>query len=295
MAVWRDRYIRCIGILMLWMLLQPAVAAAIPDGKGMLFLLERDGLTPSYIFGTIHSEDERVLQLSPLVRKAFSKAETVALEMTLDGDSMLAAAMAMLYRDGRDLPGVIGKQRYKRVVTAFSGQGVPEVALQHYKPWAVAIILSMPPTKSGEFLDLVLYKDAVKGEKKVVGLETVDEQHSIFDDLSEEQQILMLDDALDSLEQLPVMFGRLLEAYLARDMAALVEISEGYMEQGDPELEEVFQQRLIDDRNQLMVERMVPLLQQGGCFVAVGALHLPGEQGILHLLGQMGYRITVVY
>jgi uncharacterized protein YbaP (TraB family) len=285
-----------MGMLLIWMLLlQPAVAADIPHGKGLLFLLERDGLDPSYIFGTIHAEDKRVLKLPLPVRKAFDSARTVALEMTLDGTNMMAASMAMLYTDGRDLPGVIGKRRYKRVVAALDGRNLPEAALRLYKPWAVATMLSMPPTKTGEFLDLVLYRKAVADKKKVVGLETVVEQLSVFDDLPESQQIAMLDDALNNLKQLPTMLDQLMKAYLARDMTALVQTSEKFMKQGDQALEEMFQQRLVEDRNLTMVKRMLPLLQKGRLFVAVGALHLPGEKGILQLLEQMNYRVSVVY
>jgi uncharacterized protein YbaP (TraB family) len=215
--------------------------------------------------------------------------------MTLDGTNMMAASMAMLYTDGRDLPGVIGKRRYKRVVAALDGRNLPEAALRLYKPWAVATMLSMPPTKTGEFLDLVLYRKAVADKKKVVGLETVVEQLSVFDDLPESQQIAMLDDALNNLKQLPTMLDQLMKAYLARDMTALVQTSEKFMKQGDQALEEMFQQRLVEDRNLTMVKRMLPLLQKGRLFVAVGALHLPGEKGILQLLEQMNYRVSVVY
>ncbi len=289
-------YLCRMGALLLWiLLLPPAVAADIPHGKGVLFLLERDGLASSYIFGTIHAEDKRVLQLPSPVREAFSAAETVVLEMTMDGENILAASMAMLYTDGRDLPGVIGEKRFQRVVAALAGRNMPEEVLRYYKPWSVATILSMPPTKTGEFLDLVLYRQALADRQKVVGLETVDEQLSIFDELSESDQIAMLDDALDNLQQLPTMLRRLMDAYLARDMAALVQTSEEFMQHGDPAIEEMFQQRLVDDRNHRMVARLQPLLQEGRLFVAVGALHLPGEKGILQLLEQKGYRVTVIY
>jgi uncharacterized protein len=51
----------------------------------------------------------------------------------------------------------------------------------------------------------------------------------------------------------------------------------------------------VDERNLRMVERMTDRLAEGGVFVAVGALHLPGERGILNLLAGRGYRISRVY
>jgi uncharacterized protein YbaP (TraB family) len=53
--------------------------------------------------------------------------------------------------------------------------------------------------------------------------------------------------------------------------------------------------RLISDRNRLMVERMSGILDQGAAFIAVGAMHLPGEDGILNLLESMSYRIRRIY
>jgi uncharacterized protein YbaP (TraB family) len=58
---------------------------------------------------------------------------------------------------------------------------------------------------------------------------------------------------------------------------------------------EAFLRRLIDDRNVQMVERMLPRLQRGSTFIAIGALHLPGEKGILQLLAEKGYTVSVVY
>jgi uncharacterized protein YbaP (TraB family) len=285
-----------MGVLLIWMLLlQSVVAADIPHGKGVLFLVERDGLAPSYIFGTIHSEDKRVLQLPSAVRKAFDAAETVALEMTMDEENLMAASLAMIYMDGRDLPGVIGKKRYRRVVAAMADRKVPEDMLRHYKAWSVATLLSMPPAETGMFLDMVLYTNAISSKKRVVGLESVAEQISVFDDLSDSLQIALLDDALNNLELIPVMLNQLMDAYLARDMAALVKTSEEFMQQGDPKVEAIFQQRLVADRNKIMVERLQPLLQKGRVFVAVGALHLPGNNGILQLLENMDYRVTAVY
>jgi len=52
---------------------------------------------------------------------------------------------------------------------------------------------------------------------------------------------------------------------------------------------------MLDDRNRTMVKRMIPLLQRGSAFVAVGAAHLPGEEGMLYLLEQEGYRVTRIY
>lgn len=67
------------------------------------------------------------------------------------------------------------------------------------------------------------------------------------------------------------------------------------MQQDDQRLADEFQQRLVVDRNHRMAERMQPYLQQGKVFIAVGALHLPGEEGLLNLLEQQGYAVRRLY
>ncbi len=280
--------------LLLVLPLQQTGAAEVLFGRGILFRVEQAGSPPSYIFGTIHSEDPRVVRLAPPVRKALADADRVVLELKLDGASLLAAANGMVFPDGRELPQVLGPELYRQVVAAAADR-IPEMLLKRYKVWVVATELSMPPTKTGEFLDLLLARYARVNGKQVVGLETVDEQLSLFDEMPEADQVQMLKDVLNYLPEMPMMFEELLGAYLERDLARLMEVNEKYADAGNPELEQAFQKRLIDDRNRRMVERLLPMLREGRLFVGVGALHLPGEKGVLRLLQQQGYQVEVVY
>jgi uncharacterized protein YbaP (TraB family) len=91
------------------------------------------------------------------------------------------------------------------------------------------------------------------------------------------------------------MFAALREAYLARDLVAVYDLLNAAKVDDSTGAVARFEQRLVIDRNRRMVDRMGELLQQGNAFVAVGALHLPGEQGILQLLADRGYRVTRVY
>ncbi|TNF37962.1 MAG: hypothetical protein EP315_01845, partial [Gammaproteobacteria bacterium] len=63
----------------------------------------------------------------------------------------------------------------------------------------------------------------------------------------------------------------------------------------DSEIDDRLMVEMLDKRNLRMVERMQSCLQQGRAFIAVGALHLPGVQGVLHLLEQQGYSVSPVY
>ncbi len=283
-------------LLLLWLMLGPALAqAAGPYDKGLLFRIEHAGQAPSHIFGTMHSDDTQVVTLPAPVRQAFDAAEAVVLEVELDAANALASMAALVLSDGRDLNSMIGAELYAQTIQAMAERGVPEVAIQRYKPWAVAIMLSMPPSNSGQYLDSVLYQAALLQGKTVRGLETAEEQLAVFDTLTEQDQITLLREALENRQHLPKLFEELKAAYLQRDLDGLVKLSDDYELAADSPLSRELDERLIDRRNHIMVERMRHLLAEGNAFIAVGALHLPGEKGILALLEARGFKIQPVY
>ena len=279
----------------LFFLLAATTRADTDRSHGLLWEISKTGQVPSHLFGTIHSEDPGVVDLPVPVKQAFDASNSVALEVLLDTEAMMYSSTAMLMLDGRSLSGVLGVPLYKQVAEAIVSRGVPEPVLNRMKPWAAAVTLSTPVLETGQVLDMVLYKDALQQEKPVYGLETVREQLDLFDALSESDQIILLRDAVENLPALEAMNAELLKAYKQRDLAGLLTINETSMQTGDQRLAKDFQRRVVDDRNHLMAERMQPYLQQGKAFVAVGALHLPGETGLLNLLEQQGYTVRRVY
>jgi uncharacterized protein YbaP (TraB family) len=63
---------------------------------------------------------------------------------------------------------------------------------------------------------------------------------------------------------------------------------------GAAEVVQEFTARLVVERNYRMAERIQPQLREGNALIAVGALHLPGEEGLLALLAEEGYRVSAV-
>ena len=87
----------------------------------------------------------------------------------------------------------------------------------------------------------------------------------------------------------------MLEAYLSRDLEAIVRLANESMSMEDLDIENIFYQRFLIDRNIKMVQRMVPLIDKGPSFFAVGAMHLTGKAGVLRLLEQQGYSVSAVH
>ncbi len=269
------------------------VAAAASYSKGLLWKIESAGTAPSYLFGTIHLSDPRVTTLAMPVQKAFDGARHFVMELVPDADAVALLAQSMIYADARTLSAVVGERLYAEAEAAFRRRGIPTEALAKYKPWAVAVILSMP-TPDGVPLDLQLQEAAAAQGKAVEGLETTREQIAVFDELSPEEQRALLEATLREQHAFEQQIEAVVQAYLARDLARLQALTEAHAA-ADRALHATVMQRLLVSRNRRMVERMQPRLKQGNAFVAVGAAHLAGPEGLLALLAQRGYRVQAVY
>lgn len=289
--------------LIVALLLTPWLGAAYADsavtatqvGQGLLWKIEKADLKPSYLLGTMHSEDVDIVELPEPVMSALQTSSLVSLEMVMDPKNMDSLAGAMEIVQGPELPELIGKDLYRQLVPAMSNQGVPEHVLRGLKPWAVAMTLMVPKSNTGLFLDRVLYLEALAKGKPVEGLETAAEQAAVFDGLDQADQVQLVEEALKAYPKLDEMYAELRAAYLKHDLQALVAINDAALKEGDPAFAQRVNTRLIDDRNVRMAERMQEGLTSGNTFFAVGALHLPGEQGILQQLRKQGYRVTAVY
>ena len=262
---------------------------------GILWRIERTGVQPSYLLGTVHSDDQRVLQLPSIIREKLRHADSFVAELKMDPFSAQELGRLMFLPAGQTLPSLIGSARYQKCLPLLAQYGIPAATAEKMQPWAVSVTLSMPKSRTGMVLDQQLYQDAEMQGKQTYGLESNREQIAVFESFSLQQQIMILDDALAEFDRLPMLFDELLHYYLQRDLTGLERISEKYMQQGNHQIAKIFKQKALLDRNYLMVRRMQVRLLEGNSFIAVGALHLPGDEGILRLLEKEGYKVTAVY
>jgi uncharacterized protein YbaP (TraB family) len=219
------------------------------------------------------------------------------MEMLLDLSTMAHLTQYMIYTDGQNLQTVLGEELFTQVSPLMAAHGVPEQALMIFKPWAVFLTLNTPKPQSGKFLDLMLYEIAQQQGKTVCGLETPEAQIGVFEKLSTEDQIILLRETVTNYPSLQRLFEQLITLYLERDLAGIVALNEAMMPTSPDakRASEALLGHLLINRNLQMVERMIQQLQGGTTFVAVGALHLPGQKGLLQLLQDRGYTVSVVY
>ncbi|MEL0082283.1 MAG: TraB/GumN family protein [Gammaproteobacteria bacterium] len=284
------------GRLMAQTAAEPAAVvppAALDARHGLLWQIDTPGGVTSHLFGTIHLGDPLVSQLPSPVQRVFDDAEQLVVEVVTRPGDYLEVARRMALTGNERLPDLIGQSLYARVLHAAHGRDIDQQLLR-LKPWAVATLLFTPRPSGRPVLDQQLALDARAVGKPVVGLETLEEQIAVFDDMALEQQVEFLHESVLASLEFDVYLGELLVAYMNRNLDQLVRLSGLHLAQR-PRLKKILQGRLLDDRNNRMVERLLPILQSGNAFVAVGALHLPGQLGLLQQLQDRGYRVTKRY
>jgi uncharacterized protein YbaP (TraB family) len=152
-------------------------------------------------------------------------------------------------------------------------------------------MLGMPLPQNGRFLDMEIYLRALQLQRRVVGLETAAEQLAVFDRMTPELQLILLDEMVKNAAQMPTQLEELTLAYLKGDLKELDNVARGQYSEMPPAIMHWFDDSLLDRRNARMLLRLSPLLEQGGLLVAVGAMHLAGETGLVAGLRRMGYRV----
>lgn len=284
-----------------------AETETIPNHKGIIWKIEKEGLAPSYLFGTIHLSDPRVMKLPDTAAKAYASADTIVIEATdvLDQKALLRLKLEqpelMLFTDGTTLQSHLPPDRLAEITQKLEARGVVLGAVAKMKPWIVSSLLALPKCERerklrGEaFLDGQLAHEAEEEGRPVKGLETAAEQLGAMNKLPLDfhmRNLIATADFGDAIEDTTeTMIDLYLQGETGMIMPALRKIAPGDLTDDDYDL---FQKVMLTERNHIMAERAAPLLEKGGVFIAVGALHLPGKDGLVELLRDEGYRVLAM-
>lgn len=285
-----------------------AEGEAVPNGKGIFWKVEKPGLEPSYMLGTMHVADPRVLEMPPGAKEALARAQTIVVESdeVLDESKAMAALLMKpeltMFTDGRSIETLVPPQDLQLLKDGLKAKGITLSAVSRMKPWMLMSMVSIPACEVARkgggnlFLDKKIAKEAAAEGKQVKGLETLEEQANAINAIPLELHIKSLVEALKLGPKMDDVFFTMTEVYLSGNIGIIqpmlkvvapdgTEDQAGYAE---------FDELVITKRNQLMAERAAPIFAEGSAFVAVGAAHLPGEQGLIELLRRHGFTVTTV-
>lgn len=289
-AAARQRWRLAASLVFVLGLMNPA--GAVDLKQGLLWEVKRSGVPVSYLYGTIHSDDPRALALLDQALPYMGGCTTMTTEVILDAHSARESAHAMMLEDGRTLRELLGHALFAKARALLEPRGVSVQQLERLKPWAVMTLLAYPESKSGKVVDSMLADWATQEGKSLRALESVHEQLDALDGLSESDQIELLRATVEGADLLPKLMDDLLNAYAAQDLQALERLSMAQVGSVTEKVEARFLDRLLHTRNARMVERMRGALEKGAACIAVGALHLSGDSGVLRKLSQQGYELA---
>lgn len=278
-----------------WSILVVSLMFSLTAQSQVFWSVTDDEGRQNWLLGTVHSEDPRLLEFPPELLDALGRADRLALELVPDAAMLEQLQRAMHFDDG-GLDEVLEPELYAEVVRILEqGYGMGEPAVRRLRPWAAAMTISVPPPQTGLFMDLALSFRAGGMGLEVLALETIDEQLDFLKGLSHEGQIELVRSAVAEHGRMPVIFEELVSAYLDGNLSLLEALSMRQLADLDEEIVEHFHEIGLVRRNHIMVDRAMPYLKQGGLVIAVGALHLVGEDGLVALLEQRGFEVEGIY
>ncbi|MBL4727326.1 MAG: TraB/GumN family protein [Rhizobiaceae bacterium] len=283
-------------------------AAKITNGSSIFWKIEKDGAEPSYLLGTMHVSDPKVTTLSPAAQTALNSSKTIIVENTETFDPKKAtAAMVQLkhltfLKAGQTLDAKFNGELKTKLQQAVTKRGMPFQIANRMQPWVVATIVALPvcemvaKQRGKKVLDHLIADHAIKNGKTLIGLETMEEQFSAIASLPAEFHFSALKETLAmGSDQSENIIATMKALYQTGSISMLMPL----MKSVSPKAftgkgTTAFQEALIINRNRIMAERSQEHLEKGGTFLAVGALHLSGETGLVSLLRKQGFKVTAI-
>ncbi len=264
--------------------------------QSLFWKISGNGLEkPSYLYGTMHVQDQRIFNFKDGVMKAFNEAEIYAMELNMDSINPLELQKKLVMDSTHSLKTLLSKDEYILVEDYFRDSlKQPLFLFNKMQPLFTTQLVTAKDlgTEQKEALDIYFFNKAKKQDKVTIGLETMEEQVDAFSSIPYHKQAEGLVEAVKkgmTLDTTETSMDDLVEYYVKEDLDKLLEISTE--SEDDPEVSKIFNETFLIDRNQKMANRSIQYLTKGSTFIAIGAAHLPGDQGVIQLLRGKGYTV----
>jgi uncharacterized protein YbaP (TraB family) len=256
----------------------------------------KDLKEPSYLFGTLHLLTNAFIDTMPAVKESYAGTKTVVGELVIDSSLQLKMMEASALT-GTTLKQVLPDSIYAMTSEWFAKEaGIGLEMLDGLNPMSVMTVAMaiaqqkhFPNPQGYVQLDSYFQERAKQDGKKVIGLETIDVQiNALFHNISLHRQAELLYSVMGSEKTIEEQMSLMYNAYVSQDLMTLNQLM--YDDIYKPEEIKV----LLDDRNISWIKQLPKIMKEQPAFIAVGALHLTGEHGLVELLRKQGYTVTAV-
>lgn len=258
----------------------------------------RDHDTRIYLFGAMHVLQPNVKWRTRAFDRAYARADKVWFETRADADP--AEVQALVDRYGVDPQRSLTEKLPPRTVAtlkaALERDGGSLDRVDRLRPWAAAMMLSvLPMTQRGATVsagaDASVTRQARAAEKPIATFETVEQQIRLFASLPEAVEVQYLDDVASETLSPPRNGVALQSAWLHGDMDKLGPLVVDVMKRDRPALYDT----LLKRRNQAWAQALAAEMAKPGVqLVAVGALHMAGDDGLPALMAARGFQVRRV-
>jgi uncharacterized protein YbaP (TraB family) len=265
------------------------------SSEGAPFWTVTDEDSTVTLFPTIHFLPEDLEWRSAEMEAALAEADEVWFEVLPSELNDQAAMQQLLPQYGlsqeRPLSERLSEETYAKLEAAATDLGLPMANLEPMRPWLAAVSLSAMDLmrdgfQPGSGAEMVLAADV--DDSKERAFETAEEQFSFFAGLDEETEIAFLESTLDDIDNGQSELRAFADDWAEGDVSGL----EDFIIAGIRDVSEDLYQVLLVERNQRWVDALVTELEGSGTdFVAVGAGHLIGEEGVPEMLAARGYTV----
>lgn len=249
----------------------------------------------SHLIGSNHILTAKVLGGTPAF-KWYNDCDIVVGEIVINEQDVMDATMKYM-RGEKRISELLTLREYgllDSVMEADMGFGIEMVDIMRpamvETMWTTAVLEKLYPKEPDEVgMDSYFQNMSVLEGKRVMGLESVEQQMQLLMGLgSEEQQARELyETCMAGKEVMKARMDSLLNFYRQGDLYGLAKISMEEMTQAE-------WTEMVDMRNEAWAEKLPAMMKEGSCFVVVGALHLYGPGGVVELLRKKGYKLKEV-
>lgn len=244
----------------------------------------------TYLFGTIHTDDNRVTNFSPAVKDALKSSDSFMMETLAPNDP------SVFMTEHGSLVGFLNEKELDTLLQLAEFHVMHRDAALNMKPWLLAVVFDSPRPLTPFGQDNLLMSQAEDLGKEVIGIEDTQEHFGVMDNFSHEEQLLMLRAVLKRTQQTKQNdFDKILNAYLQGNADKISQLDDKITGAMLPaNLWARMRVKLIDERNKVMAERVIEEGIAKNIFVAVGASHLAGPGGLVAKLKQAKYQLQSI-
>jgi uncharacterized protein len=251
----------------------------------------KDLKQPSYLFGTIHLICKEDFFMPEVVKQKFAGANNVFLEMDMDDPAMQMDMLKLaMLPPGESLKKLFGTD-YNIVDSFFKKNSTYPLAMfNQFKPMMIMslLYLEMLPCQTQESYEQSFIAMAKAAGKDIQGLETMEDQMKVFDDIPDSTEVKNIVKMIKDYDAQVKQFADMVKVYKEQNVTKLhkdVTSSPDMMDAEDA---------LLTKRNNNWIPVMSKSMKEAPSFFAVGAAHLAGENGVIHLLRKAGYTVKAV-